>query len=1301
MRDIAINVFSGGQSSDADLRGVGEGDWVASRNVINYHIGQNGALRAIMGNTEMDLSPVVLPAGVNTCIGAHEDEQSKSLIWFNHNSNGQHGIYRLYYETSKCDQVLVYTGLDFDVNRKITDIATIDGRYLIWTDAKAVVYDLGGVPQETNEGLQPRCVDMNLATLFGATFQANSGNPYKPLKYKAFLHFNVVTLFGLSSTIRLQIRTTNINGGNSSPWYNVSVLSPGITDGDFELFRTGVYNQLGLAAQALVPGTTFVDNIDHLELTIPSNAVQGTRLDIRITEGGIPSEKIKAYLAPDNHYYFPYVNEQFDLALPMPLDNINAEYGISDAYQGDTGFGKYFQFCYRYIFYDNRRSAWSPYSDIPTNIDYNDDIGTQAVKTEKDYSIIHLQINDQKLTKEWVGYIDRIEIGFRASNVSPVVTIGSFHHWELNDRFSYGPTFMPVGVPKTTNKEWRKLFTADELTTPVASDDIGSTGDTQVLKLYDWVPKRANALASVVDETGTARLVLGGEASFYKNPLVKANISIQSVNSVADAFPLALSLSEYRQENRKFYKKGGRYELFITYYDEKGRTPGAVPIGEVRIPYHNGVGKFYYLKVDFLTPPPSWAKKWRITRTKNLNQAIYKQTPCWEVSKVRFVDKVYYGWGMGAFLDIDKATHLRFQIGTDVFPDPENEILVNIFDNTDSSQDVVWVPEAGHRLQVVACMAPNSVAVSGIWVANPANAQGYYGEMLNSPFTETLDSGKFNFKVVGYQREVTTTPSPGAGNATDGTIKIADSYVRYFALVEKDNAYPLAEASGLLELVNATPKRDAWTYIVELYKPSQEPEGITYETTSYGDVYEDEGVLFHVDPNEAQSIEIRGGDTYHVSPLMYRLDWPWGIGGGSIPVNDVRPTIDIISQRKYRNWYFESATLYPSYELIANDIGRAVNEDEEGKEEYNYQRVRISDAYTPATRINGLSSFRGLNFIDVNKSFGPIMTLKNLRDDLAAVCWNKVQPIYVGKGRVLQLDGVEQIGRSSSLLQLAMPLIEDWGTQNPESVTSDGRRLYGVDKRMCIVWRYSNDGMTPISHYKNLNYFKNIIAGTESSLTTGLNIYSAVHPRLDMFFFTQSDHVLAADTASPQFVPQRTWGFMESDNNWKGEYDFDPEYMKAAGVHMWTFKAGKLYKHHPEATPCNFYGIQFYPEVTFVANKNPGTTKIFQSIRMQSNDKWLAPTIRIPANDPYPLGMLSRLKASNIRNEEGMFVADFLRDINDPDFADIASPSERQTNALLRGRNLRGEVIIVTLLGPPQSDLVRVDTEYVVSMKTN
>lgn len=96
--------------------------------------GYTGFFEGIKGNTEID---VTLPAGTNICIGACTDDTNQYAIFFNHNSNGDHGIY-LYDVLNDTFYVVLEsddtdTGLNFDKYHLINGAHVING-ILYWND---------------------------------------------------------------------------------------------------------------------------------------------------------------------------------------------------------------------------------------------------------------------------------------------------------------------------------------------------------------------------------------------------------------------------------------------------------------------------------------------------------------------------------------------------------------------------------------------------------------------------------------------------------------------------------------------------------------------------------------------------------------------------------------------------------------------------------------------------------------------------------------------------------------------------------------------------------------------------------------------------------------------------------------------------------------------------------------------------------------------------------------------------------------------------------------------------------------
>lgn len=138
-----IKRFSGILNTDDTPYDVLQPQHIHAKN-IRYIGGQNGlTAQNIKGNYLIPNSN--LPAGTNECIGVFFDDVNQRLIFFNYNSNGNHGIYSLSIQTEAITQIFrcginsVTDILNFSLNYPVHSCAIIyreagDGDLLYWTD---------------------------------------------------------------------------------------------------------------------------------------------------------------------------------------------------------------------------------------------------------------------------------------------------------------------------------------------------------------------------------------------------------------------------------------------------------------------------------------------------------------------------------------------------------------------------------------------------------------------------------------------------------------------------------------------------------------------------------------------------------------------------------------------------------------------------------------------------------------------------------------------------------------------------------------------------------------------------------------------------------------------------------------------------------------------------------------------------------------------------------------------------------------------------------------------------------------
>lgn len=375
----------------------------------------------------------------------------------------------------------------------------------------------------------------------------------------------------------------------------------------------------------------------------------------------------------------------------------------------------------------------------------------------------------------------------------------------------------------------------------------------------------------------------------------------------------------------------------------------------------------------------------------------------------------------------------------------------------------------------------------------------------------------------------------------------------------------------------------------------------------------------------------------------------------------------------------ENTTISPYHITPAEDIGRAFVEATSG-ELWRYNRIRFSDLYVPNSEINGLSSFGSLDFVDINRASGPITALRYITGNMLAICRYKAQSLYLGQGNVLDLRGQETVGRSDQVIQIANESITDVGTANPESVVVEHGRAYWWDGYRGRVWRYSQAGVEPIDG--GLYGAFQMLGAQRRHLTAEDDIVCGAFDRLYGFYLLSFQEAEYLDPDRGLItLDANTYAYSEKKDGWKTRLSYVPECFGVLANKLISFVAGNLWLHHDLEIINRFYGVDYVSTIKFAVNDQPESVKDWHCLTIHTDVAWQASEITIPANLNYKSGMLSRLKFNKFKSYEGDLSADFLRDINDTSgwILAITDDTEREATALLRGRPLKGNVLLITL----------------------
>jgi hypothetical protein len=115
----------------------------------------------------------------------------------------------------------------------------------------------------------------------------------------------------------------------------------------------------------------------------------------------------------------------------------------------------------------------------------------------------------------------------------------------------------------------------------------------------------------------------------------------------------------------------------------------------------------------------------------------------------------------------------------------------------------------------------------------------------------------------------------------------------------------------------------------------------------------------------------------------------------------------------------------------------------------------------------------------------------------------------------------------------------------------------------------------------------------------------------------------------------------EINKGWTSFHSYEPEWMDRLGNNFYTFKNGNLYLHEASPNRSTFYGVSYPTTITFSANKEPSTVKVFKNLGLETNyPLWTArlesdietgiiPTGKFEDKEGVKYGYIRRYTANN------------------------------------------------------------------------
>lgn len=210
---------------------------------------------------------------------------------------------------------------------------------------------------------------------------------------------------------------------------------------------------------------------------------------------------------------------------------------------------------------------------------------------------------------------------------------------------------------------------------------------------------------------------------------------------------------------------------------------------------------------------------------------------------------------------------------------------------------------------------------------------------------------------------------------------------------------------------------------------------------------------------------------------------------------------------------------------------------------------------------------------------------------------------------------------------------------------------------------------------------------------TGLSFFSDGNLRISALSF----YDLLLGPTSAQVI-----SFFDKANRWTSDYEFTNDRMAKFIDSFISWKDGALWVHNTNPVQGNLYGVQYYPQITFIVNVEYQREKLYYNFRLDAVGNWEMPSITTPDSNQFPNGMMTQLKKNNFKLIDNKLYSDLLGDINDPNFATVSDPVQRRLDALFGGRKMQGGWLIVDLLckDTSYSEISSVETYFTLTQRS-
>ena len=330
----------------------------------------------------------------------------------------------------------------------------------------------------------------------------------------------------------------------------------------------------------------------------------------------------------------------------------------------------------------------------------------------------------------------------------------------------------------------------------------------------------------------------------------------------------------------------------------------------------------------------------------------------------------------------------------------------------------------------------------------------------------------------------------------------------------------------------------------------------------------------------------------------------WGVPAG---VAGHYPVFTTVTQAD--SWAIEESRIRGGYNNTNIDYGvKAYLVEDEPNSSVRFNSMIYSGIFNSRTGINSTNEFSVGT--DITKSADPIngSIQKLYAEDTALLIFqqDKVSRAPIDKDVIYNAEGGGSLTASNMVIGDIIPYAGEYGiSNNPESFAVYGYRKYFTDKNRNAVLRLSRDGMTEISQYGMIDYFRDQFGILDTQTYGKGKAIGAYDIYNKQYVLSLQQSPRASDGVVNPSPLSATLSFDERVLGWTSFFSYVPDQTLSLQSNYYSFKDGGLYQHYDLSQTRNtFYSTVYDSSIKFVFNPSVSLSKVFKTVNYEGGNGW-------------------------------------------------------------------------------------------------